>query len=93
MGTARDIALVFLSLEALVIALFPLALLSALAYGVYRLIPLTRKYLRAALSYAEQAREAVERFSKAVAQPLIWLYATVRRVHVMIRELLPRRSV
>lgn len=93
MGTARDIALVFLSLEALVIALIPLALLSGLAYGVYRLIPLVRKYLRLAFSYAEQAREAVERFSKAVAQPLIWLYSTVRNVRVIIRELLPRRSV
>jgi len=93
MGTARDIALIFLSMEALVIALVPLALLSALAYGVYRLIPIVRKYLRLALSYAEQLREAVERFSKAAASPLIWLYSTVRKIHVIIKELVPRRSV
>jgi hypothetical protein len=93
MQTARDIALIFLSMEALVIALIPLALLSALAYGVYRLIPAVRKYLRLALSYAEQLREAVERFSEAVARPLIWLYSTVRKLSVIIRELVPRRSV
>jgi hypothetical protein len=92
MGTARDIALVFLSLEALIIALIPLALLSALAYGIYRLIPLVRKYLRLAFSYAEQMREAVERFSEAVAQPLIWVYSKVRNVRVIIRGLLPRRT-
>ncbi len=92
MGTARDIALVFLSLEALIIALIPLALLSALAYGIYRLIPLVRKYLRLAFSYAEQVREAVERFSEAVAQPLIWVYSKVRNVRVIIRGLLPRRT-
>lgn len=93
MQTARDIALIFLSMEALVIALIPLALLSALAYGVYRLILAVRKYLRLALSYAEQLREAVERFSEAVARPLIWLYSTVRKLSVIIRELVPRRSV
>jgi hypothetical protein len=80
-------------LEALVVSLIPLAFLSALAYGVYRLIPLVREYLRLAVSYAEQLREMVERFSKAVAAPVIWVYATVRKLYVMFQHLLPRRSV
>ncbi len=91
--TARDIALIFLSLEALFISLIPLALLSALAYGVYRLIPLVREYLRLAVSYAEQLREMVERASKAVAAPLIWVYCTMRKLHVMFAELVPRRTL
>ncbi len=93
MLAARDIALIFLSLEALVMALIPLTLLAALAYGVYRLIPLTRLYLRLALDYAEQLREIVERISESVAAPLIWAYSTVRRLRVMIKKLVPRRSL
>lgn len=93
MTTARDIALIFLSLEALFVALIPLALLAALAYGVYRLIPAARKYLRLALSYAEQARAAVERMSESVAAPLIWVYSTAQSIRVIIKRLIPRRSV
>ncbi|MGC9400256.1 MAG: hypothetical protein ACP5HM_14130 [Anaerolineae bacterium] len=93
MATARDIALIFLSLEALIGALIPLALLSALAYALYRLIPLVRAYLRLALSYAERLREAVDRLSRRVVAPLIWLYCTLRRIQVMFQNLLPGRSL
>jgi hypothetical protein len=75
MGTARDIALIFLSLQALVIALVPLAIVGALAYGVFKLVGLTRRYMRMAHMYAQQAQYAVERASRAVAEPFIKAYA------------------
>ncbi len=75
MGGARDIALIFLSLEALVIALIPLVLVSGLAYGIYRLHRLTRTYLQLAQVYAQQANDAVGRASRAVAEPLIRAHA------------------
>jgi hypothetical protein len=75
MGTARDIALIFLSLQAMVIALVPLAIFGALTYGVYKLVGLTRKYLRKAQVFAQQAHYAVERASRAVAAPFIKAHA------------------
>jgi hypothetical protein len=75
MGTARDIALIFLSLEALVIALVPLAIFGALAYGVYKLIGVTRTYMRKGQVLAQQAHYAVERASRAVAEPFIKAHA------------------
>ena len=91
MPTARDIALIFLSLEALVIALVPLAILSALAYGVYRLVGLTRCYLRKAQVLAQQAYEKVESASQAVARPLIRAHAVGSQATTMVKKLTQRR--
>jgi hypothetical protein len=90
MGTARDIALIFLGLEALVIALVPLAILSGLAYGVYRLHRLAREYLRLAQVHAQQAHEAVERISRAVADPVIRVYAVTRGVTTIAERVIRR---
>jgi hypothetical protein len=90
MPTARDIALIFLSLEALVIALIPLALVSGLAYGVYRLHKLAKVGLRKAQVYAQQAYDAVERGSRAVAEPFIWVHAKASMVTTMIHSLTRR---
>lgn len=90
-ATARDIALVFLSLEALVVALVPLAILSALAYGVYRLTGLTRIYLRKAQSLAQQAYDVVEAASEAVVSPLIRASAAGSQATTMMKKLIRRR--
>lgn len=87
MGTARDIALIFLSLEALVIALVPMVLLGGLAYGVYRLIGLTRMGLRKALGYAQQGQLAVERGAQAAAAPLVKVYAMWNAVIAVLQGL------
>lgn len=91
METARDIALVFLSLQALVIGLIPFALLAGLAYGVLRLRPLVVMWLRAAFEYAEIAREAVERYSRKIAEPFMRIHSTSRMVSTMFQNLTSRR--
>ncbi|MCD4738368.1 MAG: hypothetical protein K8R89_03805 [Anaerolineae bacterium] len=93
MTIARDIALIFLSLEALIVALFPLALLVALGYGVHRLRPLVREGLQIAFSYVEKARVAVEQASLKVAAPFIWLDSKYQLVKTIIQQLIPRRSI
>ena len=90
MGTARDIALIFLSLEALVIALVPLAIISGLAYGVYKLAQLAREYLRLAQVYVQKAHDYVERASSAVAEPFIRVHAAARAVTTMAERLIRR---
>ena len=87
MGTARDIALIFLSLEALVIVLVPVLLISALAYGVYRLTGLTREYLRIAVSYAQQAYDYVEDLSKKITAPFIKMHTRAHQVTTMAQRL------
>jgi hypothetical protein len=91
MPTARDIALIFLSLEAMVIALVPLVILSALAYGVFRLTQLVRVYLQKAQALAQQAHDHVVRASEAVAQPLIKAHATGNQATTMMRKLTRRK--
>jgi len=92
MGTARDIALIFLSLEALVISIVPLALLAGLAYGVYRLKKLVKQYLVLAQHYAQQAHTYVERLSKAVVAPLIRVHTQTQMVTSMVKKLVYRGS-
>lgn len=87
MGTARDIALIFLSIQALVVALVPLAIFGALAYGVFKLIGLTRTYLRKAQVYAQQAQYAVERASRAVAEPFIKAHAAWNAASAVLQSL------
>jgi hypothetical protein len=91
MPTARDIALILLSLQALVIALVPLAILSALAYGVYRLHVLARTYLRKAQVLAQQAYGAVDSASEAISRPLIRAHATGSQATTILKKL-TRRS-
>lgn len=92
MGTARDIALIFLSLEALIIALVPLIIICGLAYGVFRLTGLVRIYLRKALAYAQLAYDYVERASVAVAAPFIKVHSSVRQVTAITQALLRREE-
>jgi predicted ABC-type exoprotein transport system permease subunit len=93
MGTARDIALIFLSMEALVVALIPLALLSALAYGIYRLQKSAKQYLKLGQVYAQKAHAYVEKASRAVVDPLIRVHTKTQMVTTMVERLFSRRSL
>jgi predicted RND superfamily exporter protein len=90
MPTARDIALIFLSLQALVIALVPLAIFSGLAYGVYRLHRLAQVYLRKAQGAMQRVNDAVDRASGAVTRPLINGHATGRLLTETAKKLAGR---
>ncbi len=93
MGTARDIALIFLSLEALVMALIPLVLLAGLAYGVYRLRKLAKQYLKLGQVYAQKAHAYVEQASRAVVKPLIRAHTATRMSTTILERIVTRRSL
>ena len=90
MPTARDIALVFLSLEALVMALVPLAIVSGLAYGIYRLHRLARVYLRKGQVAMQRVNDTVNRASDRLTRPLIDGYAASSRVTATLKKLTGR---
>jgi len=92
MGSARDIALIFLSLEALVVALVPMVIISGLAYGAYRLTGLVRTYLRKAQVYAQLAYDYVEQASVAVAAPFIKVKSSVRQVTTIVQRVTRREG-
>ncbi len=92
-ATPRDIALIFLSLQALVGTLLLLLLVAAVAYGIYRLRLLVRDYLRLAFGYAEKLREGVERASDAIAAPFIKAYSGWRMFTTIINQLISRRAI
>lgn len=90
MPTARDIALIFLSLEALVVALVPLAIISGLAYGVFRLQRLARVYLQKGQVAMQRVNDVVVRASAKVTRPLISSYAASSRAIVTMKKLTGR---
>ncbi len=90
MNTARDIALVFLALEAVAVAIIPLVFLAAMAYGVYRLRRWVWWQLRQAQQYAQRAHALAERASYAVASPFIRVHATARMVTTILTHLIPK---
>lgn len=83
----RDIALIFLCLQALVMALVPLLLVAGLAYGVHRLRPLVRRYLRLAFTYAELGRARVEDVTRRIAEPFIRVHSAVRMTQTVLQRL------
>lgn len=91
MGTARDIALIFLTLQGFVMALVPLALIGGLAYGVYRLRLLAEEYLKLAHGYVQLAQDYVEKACAAVANPLIQVHAKSRMATTIVTNLVSRR--
>jgi hypothetical protein len=86
MGTARDIALIFLSLQAFIVSLIPLAIFGGLAYGVYRLRGWTKTGLQTAQAYAQTAHEHVEKASRTVVEPLVRIYATVEMITTIVNR-------
>ena len=87
MGVARDIALVFLGLEALIIVLIPLILIAALAYGVYRLRLLVREYLRIAVGYAQQANDSVNEVAKSITDRFINIHTGATKLSSILNRL------
>jgi hypothetical protein len=90
MPTARDIALIFLSLEALVIALVPLAIAVGLAYGTYRLHRLVRVFLRKGQVAMQRVNDSVSRASDRLTRPLIDAHAAGSRASVTLKKLTRR---
>lgn len=88
----RDIALIFLSFQAMVMALVPLVLLGGLAFGVHRFRPLVRRYLRLGFSYAELVRKRVESGTHRAAVPLIRVNSRVRMTQRILGELTAKKS-
>ncbi len=88
MPNARDIALIFLSLQALFMGLIPFLLLGALAYGCYRLRGLMREWLRIGLTYAELVRIKADELSRQIAEPFIRVHSAVRWLTTVLNKLL-----
>ena len=83
MPTARDIALIFLSLEALVIAFIPMVLIAGLAYGVFRLHRWVRTSLQLAQGYVQKANDFVDEWTTKIAEPFIAIHMAASRIRAM----------
>lgn len=90
---ARNIALIFLSLQALVVSLLPLLIISGLAYGIYRLNQVLRHYLHAAQHYARKVHAQVEQISEAIIRPLIKIQMWTSMMSTITRKLFSRRLI
>ena len=87
MSTARDIALVFLSLEALVMGIIPLLLLAAAAYGTHRLHRWLEQALRRLTERVKAISSKAEQLSTRIAAPFITVRSRWRQIDVMRRAL------
>jgi hypothetical protein len=96
MPIAKDIALIFLSLEALVLAFIPMVLIAGLAYGVFRLHRWTRSSLQLAQGYVQRAHDVVDEWSEKIARPFIAVHATASQVEAILdkvtKTFITRRS-
>ncbi len=90
LGTARDIALIVLGIQALAVALIGFILLAALAYGLYRLKLWLRDALRQLTAYARLGHRYVEQFSRKLAAPFIAAESKVAQGQAIMRALRQR---
>ncbi len=95
-ATARDIALVFLAIEALLIGTIPFLLIAAMAYGVHRLRRWMLDALRRLAKVLSSLQVKVEGVASKIVAPLIavrsrWHQLTVMRSHITRKLTLNRR--
>ncbi len=83
METARDIALVFLSLEALALGIVPLLLVVLSIYGVHQLRQWLVRTLRALTQRLRLFNARVERGTSKVVAPFIAVRSRWRQLVVM----------
>ncbi len=76
----RDISLIFLIVQALLLSLVPLAIVGGMAYGMYRLHAVVRRLFARVRSIVAIVHMQVERASATVAAPLISAHAMAARV-------------
>ncbi len=93
MPTARDIALIFLAIEAFFVALIPMVVLAGLAYGVYWLRGKVVEYLHLGQLYAQKLHDAVEKYSRSVTTPFIRVHTTTRMATTILNNLVTRRQL
>jgi hypothetical protein len=80
MGLWRDISLIFLIPQAMLLSLVPLALLGAMVYGM-RMVPAAlRRFFVQVRAFMAMIHIRVEQFSAAVTAPLISAHALAARL-------------
>lgn len=79
-GLWRDISLVFLIPQAILVSLVPLALVGGAAYGVYRLRPLVKRFFARARAIMATAHMRAEQASATIVAPVTATYAVAARL-------------
>ncbi len=81
MNPFRDVAVIVLAIEALLLMLIPLIITFALAYGVHWLRHKLSSLFEKLRHYVDLFQRLVERGSAAVVAPLIAAYALAAQLH------------
>ena len=72
-GTLRDIALVLLAIEWIVLAAIPLVILFYITKGLAGLVAKVRPAMRMAHAYVLRGAAAIDRGMRIVRTPFVWL--------------------
>ncbi len=92
LGTASDIALIFLVIQALIGCLVPLAIFGGLAYGVMKLNRKVEETMPTARGYSRRLADGAEQMSQQVTAPLVNLHAKAKRWQTMAARLTKPKS-
>lgn len=72
--TARDVSVILLALEFMVLAAVPLVILYFITRGLRHVVREARPFLRQVVGYADQGLHAIEKGLSAIARPFVWLH-------------------
>jgi hypothetical protein len=72
--TARDISVILLALEFMVLAAVPLIILYFITRGLRHAVRRARPFLRQVVGYGYQGLYAINRALYTIAKPFIWLH-------------------
>ena len=72
--TARDVSVILLALEFLVLGAVPLVILYFITRGLRHVVRETRPFLRQVVGYAHQGLQAIDTWLNAIARPFVWLH-------------------
>ena len=72
--TARDVSVILLALEFMVLAAVPLVILYFINRGLRHVVREARPFLHQVVGYAGQGLQAIEKGLNAIASPFIWVH-------------------
>jgi hypothetical protein len=72
--TARDVSVILLAIEFMVLAAVPLVILYFITRGLRHVVRKARPFLRQVAGYGYQGFEAIDKGLNAIVRPFVWLH-------------------
>ena len=85
MSAGASIALIFLTIQTMFVALMIFVLFAAVAFGMYKLRQVIVRFIPKVQAFTQQIADVTHQISDKIAMPFLWLNGTVANVQGAVK--------